>query len=885
LKTASLKYYLILLLAAASFIMIPAFSFAGDDPGNNDKPISNDPITDDGLDKPDEVFFTFNYEGVINTILTSYYYKKVVYLPVQSIFDELQINVNYDKESKLINGKFINGQTYEIDYPNLRGKFGENTISFSARDFIEVSGNVYMTPDAFYKLFKLEFKADLNNLILTLSYKEKLPIVLSSDRMKSRESLKNLSLNYEGPLQYDRTRHFINAGFLDYSITANFSKFINPTYNYDVTLGTQLLGGEFRANVKAAVKNEYQYFKKMNFNFFWKYSFNNNPVLNQILAGDLASSGLYNGSYRGLKINNEPAQQQVSFGKYTINETTLPNSDVEVYINNQLYSFLKADALGKFTVSIPITYGSNLVFLKIFSPTGEIIEGNKRIQIPSGILPQGKLFYNLSAGETFDTKKKIFQGDVSYGITDWATLKSGAEYLMQTSMKKPVYYNTLLMKLMDEYYMNVSFSHDLFLKASLEAVYYSQGGFSVNYGKYKQNDVFNEKKIIEEASITGAVPLWLGGSSNIMNKLFAGYTKFDNYRSYNYNFQTSLSLGSFRPVLEYQKTLFQFNDGRGAFNRSHLSMGLLTNLPFLTKLSSLFPDNLISAGAEYSFDQKRLEKLNLSFSGSITRNARLEFNYKKNIINNSSDFNVQLELDLPHTRNYVTAGRNSVSAVLTGSVGFDIPNDKFLFYNRQQVGSGAVSFRMFIDKNGNGEFDHDETLIKDVKVDLRQVATFDKDNNDVLRVTELIPNMKYTVDINESSLKNPMLVPKYKTFSFIADPNIFKPVDIPFYMTSEISGLVSVENGSSNYNFSGTKIFIKNLDDNKIISLSTYFDGGFYFLGLLPGRYTAYIDPVQLSRLNAKCFPEKIDFEVKKGDKNNSIEDINFNLKLMEADK
>jgi len=101
--------------------------------------------------------------------------------------------------------------------------------------------------------------------------------------------------------------------------------------------------------------------------------------------------------------------------------------------------------------------------------------------------------------------------------------------------------------------------------------------------------------------------------------------------------------------------------------------------------------------------------------------------------------------------------------------------------NLESVGLSALTMHMFVDKNGNGTFDPGEQTINYVDLNLGTAAFIEKGDSGITLIRRLLPYTRYNIDIVESSISNPLWVPKAYTFSAITEPNIYKPVDVPFY--------------------------------------------------------------------------------------------------------
>lgn len=107
-----------------------------------------------------------------------------------------------------------------------------------------------------------------------------------------------------------------------------------------------------------------------------------------------------------------------------------------------------------------------------------------------------------------------------------------------------------------------------------------------------------------------------------------------------------------------------------------------------------------------------------------------------------------------------------------------------------------------------------------------------------------------------------MLVPLKDKFSFIADPNQFKQIEIPFYRGGIIEGTFLLQRSDKQFGQGGLRIIIKGKNSDFEQTVRSLNDGGFYVMDLPPGSYSLSIDQAQLGFLNAKQ-AKPIEFEIK----------------------
>jgi hypothetical protein len=103
---------------------------------------------------------------------------------------------------------------------------------------------------------------------------------------------------------------------------------------------------------------------------------------------------------------------------------------VELYVNNVLVDYVKADASGFFTFEVPLVYGNTMVRLRFYGPWGEERTKEQSLTRPYNFIPKRELEYPVSAGVVEDSVwSRYSRADLNYGATRFLTLGGGAEYL------------------------------------------------------------------------------------------------------------------------------------------------------------------------------------------------------------------------------------------------------------------------------------------------------------------------------------------------------------------------------------------------------------------------------------------------------------------------
>ncbi|MCH7719479.1 MAG: hypothetical protein IH988_00615, partial [Planctomycetes bacterium] len=211
-----------------------------------------------------------------------------------------------------------------------------------------------------------------------------------------------------------RNYPLFHFGTADWSI--NSSQQVNGYSNtrLNIALGAILAGGELKSIINYS--DNQPFLEKQQY-YLWRYVNNDQKVMRQVMAGKIAAqsiSTIYD-PVLGVQVTNSPTIIRKSFGTYTLSNYTEPNWTVELYVNNVLIDYVKADASGFFTFDVPLIYGNTDVTLRYYGSWGEEQTSKENFKIPHNFLPQKKFEYTISSGIVEDDKNSVFsQARVNY---------------------------------------------------------------------------------------------------------------------------------------------------------------------------------------------------------------------------------------------------------------------------------------------------------------------------------------------------------------------------------------------------------------------------------------------------------------------------------------
>ena len=864
----------------------PALSF-----DNNSKtaPASNfqDEQADQQQSNQQEIFLSFTYRNFFEKVITAYYEDGTYYLPVSEIFSSLKISHKVDNGSLSIQGFYLDpDNNFRFDFSNYEIALeNKGTFRYDASKMLVKELDFYVSLDVLSEVFDLNFTVDLNNLLLQLETPNTLPIVEEYERQRRRERQEKASIEQNfHPLIYERDRTLFGGGFFDYSLTSIINENQN-SYSYNFDLGAEIAGGDLEGSAFGNYSGGSSNFTTRNLR--WRYVMRNNDYLSQIYVGQTRSDGLTNRNFTGIRLTNEPIEPRYMYDSYEVEGTAPIGSEVELYYNNSLYDFTRITEDEQYRFLVPLTYGTSRLRLRIYGPDGRIQEREERIQIPFNFLPEGEFNYHFNAGQLDNaffgttTESYMTQGDVAYGISNWLTQQVGVEYYNEYSNQSPVFFSSTSARVFDDYLLNLDIAPNAFYRISGNVIYPSSASWGLNYTNYTDNRIYNPVGNEQEFSANAFFPLSIGEIP--LNFRFQGnYAQNSPQDNMSYSIDLNSRINRLNVRFSYRDRQF----GDFSFNPSN-SSDLSASATYLISRTPNIPrylqNTFVSGSIDYSPGIGAFREAEIQASKSIFEHGRIQASYSRNFLNDLNFLNVGLTIDFNAFRSTSNArsvrNQYSFSQNIRGSIGYDDYNNDLTVSNRQQVGRSATSVRLYVDANDSGTYDEGDDVINEEAVRIGRAGVMSTSSEGILRFSQLQSYHRINMEINQSAIKNPMLVPEIEEFSIVTDPNQYKPIDIPFYTSGVISGnVVKVNKGNENPQ-SGLRVYLDSKEDTTYTKeMRTFSDGTFYAYEIPPGNYDLYIDDKQLEFLDVNSQPDTMQVEVKALAEGDFVEGLNFTL-------
>lgn len=817
----------------------------------------------------EEIVLDFEAQRLFKVDILAQYDGDTIYLPLVKVLRQLDMNVIVDFENAKFSGSLsARDERFEINILKSRAKTPFADYKLQTRDYYYDGADLYLRVDLFKSLFKLPLLFDFANLRVFLRLNKEFPIYQKLKRAAQHEKLRlrKKEIGRVKSLPYRRQK--FGGGALDW--TASTNPVGGGGQFAQLNAGAVILGGDFNitgsGNTRTGIDpNQLRY--------RWRYFVGDNDYLTHTQLGDIFTSGTLGRSMRGALVTNKPVVQRRYF--QTINLTGAPGEgwEVELYINNRLIDFQHTDQAGTYEFNLDVFYGGSVVRLQMYGPNGELRTEERFLQTPFNLVPKGELEYSASAGKTpvFAEDKYYFNSSVFYGVNSRLTAGVSADVpFSPIEGEVPLLSTELAFQAASNLTLSGSLSPDNAHRIGINFTQPSFISFSGEYTSFQENPIRNRISQKNRVSFSVSAPLRIKGKS-VGLRLNALRNNFQTFSTTSLNYGASASLS--RAHLNYLGR-YRITDVGSRSTKSVISLLIAT-----INVSRLLRPQL---RAEYDHSESQIVTYSVNLSKRLFRKGQMTFTFERNELVKVNSFLLTFNLitDVAHltSRSRVIQNQVSLSQVYRGSMQYDHEAKNIRFDKNSSVGYGAAVIRPFYDLNYNGSYDHGEETVSGLRAKFRGSGGERRKSDRLYFYERLQAYDNYLVEIDERSLDDPTLRPSEENFMVRLNPNMVTTIDVPLVTASDISGSISRLTTAGRRGVGGVKIIVLNLSRDIITEITSFNDGEFYYLGLLPGKYRAYLEQDELEEYGYQAEPPSIEFEIKPELGGSSIEGINFLL-------
>ncbi|MFZ4522399.1 MAG: hypothetical protein ACOYNC_11880 [Bacteroidales bacterium] len=768
-----------------------------------------------------------------------------LYLPVTDIFTFLKIQNSPSPGYDSISGFFINQESkYLIDRTNNKIYYQNRVFDLKDGDMLRTENNLYLRSVFFGEVFGMNISFEFRALTATLTTNFELPVIREMRMELMRKELNRIKGEINADTIIGRKYPLFHFGMADWSVTATQMVTGRNNVWLGLSLGSIIAGGE--ANVSLTYSNQQGFSEKYQ-NYLWHYANNDHSALRQVMLGKVSTSAISSiyGPLVGVKFTNTPTTFRRSFGTYTLTEYTEPGWVVELYVNNVLVDYLKADASGFFTFEVPLVYGTSAILLRFYGPWGEERSRERSISIPFNFLPPRKLEYTVTAAVVENSASSLFSRvNLNYGLNQRMTLGGGVEYLSSVIPGSVMPFVNLSLRLASNLLILGEYSYGVRFKGILSYRFPKNIQLELNYYKYHKDQKAVSTSFLEERKLMLSVPLHMKRVSSLV-RLTLDQVLLRN--SSNLNAELLIS-GSAYGVSANLTTYGLFYNPMRPYFYSTLSLGF--------RLPARF---ILTPQVQYEYTHTRLVSMKVEVERQMFSHGVFKIGYEHNFAVNVENIQFGLRYDFPFAQTGISAmyGNKNFTLVESarGSLLLDAKTRWLGTNNMTNVGKGGLVLIPFLDMNVNGKRDIGEPKVFGLNLHITG-GRIEKNKRDTsIRVLDLEPFTNYFIEIDKNSFENVSWQIKKLVMSVAIDPNQFKLVEIPVAVYGEGSGMVYLNDKGSLLGQGRVIISFFRSDSALVGRTLTEADGYFSFLGLAPGTYYVQVDPNQLNKLKMSVTP------------------------------
>ena len=791
---------------------------------------------------------------------------ETVFLPVTDIFNFLKIKNTPSAQLDSITGSFITPQTlYSINRLNNSITFQGKVYPIKSTDLIKTETNLYLNSTWFGKIFGLDCTFSFRSLSVLLSTKLELPVIREMRLEQMRANISRLKGEIKTDTTIARRYPALHFGMADWSVISTQHVKGSVDTRLNLSLGMVIAGGEGDALLN--FDNNTPFTEKQQ-QYHWQFVNNNYSLLRQITVGKISSqvtSSIYD-PVVGVQITNTPTTYRRSFGTYSLSDITDPNWIVELYVNNVLVDYMKADGSGFYKFDVPLVYGNSAVKLKFYGPWGEERIKEQNISIPFNFLPPKELEYTVSAGMVEDTLRSRFsRTTLNYGVSRRLTVGGGVEYLSSVATGTTMPFLSTSLRLMSSLLLTGEFTYNVRSKGIISYRLPSNLQLELNYTKYTPGQKAIIYNYLEERKAIISIPL--------KGKNFAAYSRLTVNQIVlpgitNTNAEMLWS-GSVHGVATNLTTYALFTDISKPYLYSNLSLALQ-----LPKHVTVTPQ------IQYSYNNQRLISARATLEKPLFKHGFFNMSFEQNFVSSSRNIELGFRYDLSFAQTgFSVRNSNDQTTMIEsarGSLLYDHRSRYLGVTNRANVGKGAITLRPFLDMNGNGKYDRGEPKVAGLQFRISGGTIIRSDKDTTIHILDLTPYTSYFLELDKNSFDNLSWQIHNLSMKVNIDPNQFKTIEVPISIMGEASGTVYNEaNGQG-------RILVNFYRDATLAArIMTESDGYYSYLGLKPGKYVAKIDPDQLSKLKMNSVPKEIPINIAPSKDGTILDGLDFHLSLI----
>jgi hypothetical protein len=807
---------------------------------------------------PEPVLVEMRLGRIAARTVAAYRVDQDVLIPLLAFFDLAELRSRREPDGTLTAIFQPGNSEFRVTPAGARLTVAGRERPLTNNEFLSRPDDLYLSATVIGSVLDLKWEINWSDLVVTVIDPEQLPLARRLRRERFAPGLLGGVAVTLADGQLKESRYPVEGLVADYSLLVPTDP--GPKGGaYSLGVGLNLLGG----SLESRVQNQGELSRdNLRFDLSWTGVWRDNRYLSQVRLGDGYASGPRTRSMIGVALGNVPFRRPSILGELPFSETLGPGWQIEAFRGGRLIAFDSVNALGQFSIDVPIQYGENPLDFIAYGPFGEVRQFSRTYRVLTNAIPARRLEYGISLGACRGTAPCEATGnaDVRYGLSTRWTISGGVDQFWRDTLPDLSHpYLGLSGSLTNALAIDAEYVDNAVLRGSLRfepstnlRIEAEVSRFDTTMiapiltpdGRRRQYTLFAQARPFQ-----GRLRNWF--------TLDAAYDRIESRadRSQSIRLAASLQPNQIRfiPSLRWRRT----TPNGGQSSSSELSYGMnLVALPIRSlgpvvgQLTSRAGIDFVSGGTLQSWSAfvsyPVVEHIRFELGGSWSKGAK-------------TTLSLFLAADLPGVRAYTTVQRSPSDQWLgtqqvQGSLLYDGPYRKVAFNAGPSIQQSGVSGRVFLDLDDNGRMDRGEPVLPNVDV---TVGIYSKRSNakGEYRLWQLPAFDPVTATVDTTTLGSPLWVPAYSAIRIEPLPNRFTTLNIPILPGGMVEGMVIRESDQGDVVIPGAGLIFRHLKTGQTRDVTTFSDGMFYEMSIRPGEWEITVDPRVEARLGLRATP------------------------------
>jgi len=780
---------------------------------------------------------------LVSRTVSAYRNGSVALIPLEPFFELAEIGVTTSPDGVLTARLEPQGVDLRIAAGADSLSLGSRRIAMGSTDVISRDGQLYMATDRLGEALNVNIQVSWPDLTVIVLNPDSLPVArrIYRDQMRALLAQRN-GAHPDTTLGPVRTKW--DGLVFDYRVAFPYTDNLVGGSSYQFSLGAQVAGGALEVGIRSLGALETG---SSEFAASWKGVWIDNPYVKQLTLGTTTITGPRYSGIRGVAVTNSPYVRNSYVGQLDYYGRLDPGWQLEAYSGAQLVAFDSIGPSGDYSISLPVGYGENPVDFIAYGPTGQVRRFNQTYRVVSEQLPYKQFEYGVAAGAcVVSLCNGALNADLHYGLSRRVTVRGGVEGYSRDSLSDLIHPYALATGLIGN---NVTVEGEAVGSGWVRGAVRLEP--SLNFRLAAGYTAFDDAVARPVIAPQGRRSQWLFDAflrpiPSISSLYFQALAEIDegvDVQASRGRLQGSVQAGGVRlyPYVRFER----FAPTIGNATSDHF-LGLSAYATGRSSWGSVlgalwFRGDLESGGGE---------GLNLA-AATVARSfgpaLRIEGGaaWRRGIP--GTTFTLSLVSYLPTLQATTTAiaptsGPGGVVQTVQGALIYDQHQGRVTANPNSGIQRSGVAGTVFIDDNANGRQDPGEPGAAGVRVIVGSFTRF-TDSAGRYHVWDIPAFEPVLVQIDSTSLDNPLYVPAFTNASLQPPPNAYRQFDLPLVTGAVLEGHVLYDRTP----LPGVTLLLTNTANGKATSFATFSDGSFYVLGVKPGRYTLEVDKRDLA--------------------------------------